>query len=210
MAMAAAAQSGTSRGRWLAAMEFQPVDRLPYWPKLAPNYASFQQGAFAAMSADELAEYVGFDRVTFLPTGVRDVYAEGFGLETHRDGPDIRTIYRTPNGTCEDVYRWDEDSASWHPMTHAIHGPEDLDHMTAWYAAYRAEPDEEGLAEAARLVERVGDASMTAAVTMKSPLLCFIEHLAGVAEGHYLLPTIPRRSVGCSARSSVGCSIGWA
>jgi hypothetical protein len=42
----------TPKERWLAALRMQPVDRLPFWPKLGGNNREAQGAPFKDMETD--------------------------------------------------------------------------------------------------------------------------------------------------------------
>ena len=58
----------TTKERWLSAMTMQPIDRLPFWPKiLNPNYIRIHQNRLPknSMSLEELNGYHGVQRGSF-------------------------------------------------------------------------------------------------------------------------------------------------
>ena len=51
----------TAKERWMAALRLEPVDRLPFWPKLDAAYPRAQAGNFVALSVDDLHRFIGSD-----------------------------------------------------------------------------------------------------------------------------------------------------
>ena len=49
----------TTKERWLAAIRMQPVDRLPFWPKLAGSYLPAQVSPFREMDLDAVHDWIG-------------------------------------------------------------------------------------------------------------------------------------------------------
>ena len=176
----------TSRERWLAAMRFEPVDRLPFWPKIGGGYARAQQAPFNEMSGDEMHEWVGSDKHMGLPGGIREIRSNT-GVSGTEDNGVKRTVYETPYGNLDTIARFDPGSSSWHPMTFPIKKVDDIKVMQAWYedADYELNADEIEQAKI-RKTEIGGDAITTTGIG-ESPLMHLVEWLAGVEEAHYLL-----------------------
>ncbi len=63
----------TPRERWLAALDMEPVDRLPFWPKLDGAYPRAQEPSFAGMEVDAIHDWIGSDRHQWIPAPVRVV-----------------------------------------------------------------------------------------------------------------------------------------
>ena len=115
----------TSRERWLAAAKLQPVDRLPFWPKLNRSYAIHQEGRFRSMTANEIHEWMGSDRpVQIGQSCVREVRTHS-SIEVTGNNGEQRTVFRTKNGSMDMVMGWDEASQSRHPVVFPIKTRED-------------------------------------------------------------------------------------
>ena len=52
----------TTKERWNAAMRMEPVDRLPFWPKLDASYARAQAQPFRSMDTNAIHDWIGSDR----------------------------------------------------------------------------------------------------------------------------------------------------
>ena len=176
--------SMTSKERWLAALRLQPVDRLPFWPKLGGNYPGTQAAPFRAMALDALHAWIGSDPHGWVGPGVREKRSHT-AVRTEAASGRRRTLYETPLGACELLEEFDAPSDSWHPMRFPVQCREDIGRMTAWYddAAIELDPDgiERARAECARLGAGIGE----------SPLMHWVEWLAGVEHAHYLLADYP-------------------
>lgn len=182
----------TSRQRWLAALDRQPIDRLPFWPKIGGNYLPNRTGRFAAATLQEIAEFVDFDPIAaWVPMGIKATFAPGFGAETVKDGQSQRTRYITPSTTLEQISHYDEASTSEHPLTFPIQGRDDLLRMADWYAARRFTVDQKQLATARQQIAAAGETGPSVAGMPTSPLMTYIEFLAGVANAHFLLADYP-------------------
>ena len=51
----------TPRERWLAALRSQPVDRLPFWPKIDPAYLHRNGASIGAETVGDVHRFVGSD-----------------------------------------------------------------------------------------------------------------------------------------------------
>lgn len=181
----------TPRERWLAAIGMQPADRLPFWPKINAAYLRFQAPPFRDMSPEEAHRWLGSDR----QQGIRDGICEHRRLtavETRPDGGDTSvTVYRSPHGECRLVRRFDEASGAWHPVAFPVRTVDDIRVLTAVYADARPEPDADGLEEARAQAAAAGPEAVTAVTVGISPLMHWVEWLAGVENAHYLLADHP-------------------
>ncbi len=184
----ATAPAMSSRERWLAALDGQPVDRLPFWPKLDGAYARAQRAPFRNMSTDELHEFIGSDRPGWIPSGFRQTRRCTTYSCEERDGERLE-VFGTPAGELRRRSRFEPISHSWHPVEMPVSSREDVLVMTEWYADASAEPDPEKV-ERARASQAEAEASGRDATTANlgiTPLMDWVEHLAGVENGHLLL-----------------------
>ena len=176
----------TSRERWIAALKLQPVDRLPFWPKLDAAYPRAQAAPFNSMSIDEIHDWIGSDKHVWLPrimkrTGTRS------STEVREGNGTQRTVFTVGSRSTERVNQWDEASQAWHPVVFPITNLDDIGLMTEWFRDSRAEVDEESLTKAKAVVRQIGDDGVTTNSIGESPLMIFVEWLAGVENAHYLL-----------------------
>jgi len=180
----------TSRERWLAAIRCQPVDRLPFWPKLDGAYPRRQPEPFRSMDNAALHRWIGSDRHVWGAPGIRSLRTNT-GI-AYREADGLRHAeYRTPAGTLTATDRFDPLSASWHPVEFPVKTAADIEAMAAFFADERAEPDEEELERARAQVAELGEDGVTATNIGVSPLMEWLQHLAGIEQGHYLLADCP-------------------
>jgi uroporphyrinogen-III decarboxylase len=180
----------TTRERWWAALRFEPVDRLPFWPKLDAAYPRAQVDPFNQMTISELHAWMGSDEHVGVPACVREVRTRT-AMETVTEGGEQATVYRTPFGETQMIKRFDPTSQAWHPMVFPVRDLETIRGMTAFFEDTRVELDDEKLALAAARVRAVGEAGLTHTSIGESPLMYFVEWLAGVENAHLLLADYP-------------------
>lgn len=181
-------ESMSPRRRWLAALDNAEVDRLPFWPKLDGSYPPARGGRFAGKDNDALHEWIGSDR--HKPVGGGPWFREvrtNTSFERRRDGNESREFFHTPGGTLERVQRFDEDSHSWHPVKMPVASLADIRIITEWYADLTIEPDEQAPARAREQAAQIGESAVRTGGIGISPLMVWVEYLAGVENGHYLL-----------------------
>ena len=176
----------TSRERWLAALDFRPVDHLPFWPKIFPGYTMAQAAAYRDMSIPALHAWFGTDEHAYLPDWLRPV-RKRTSLEIVDEG-DRRSIrYSTPHGVLEGIDRFDAPSQSWHPVVFPVRTVEDVSLLTEFYADTRYEVDPERLEHVKATVQERGESLCSAGSIGESPLMYWLEYSAGVENGHFLL-----------------------
>ena len=112
-------ESMTPRQRWLAALRLEPVDRLPFWPKLNGSYAPYQSGSWRIKTTEELHRWVGSDLHSGVPRCVRAVRSRT-SIETVENDGVRRHIHKTPAGNLEGESHWNEGSQSWHPCVFPV------------------------------------------------------------------------------------------
>jgi uroporphyrinogen-III decarboxylase len=185
-----AADVMTPRERWWAAIRFQPVDRLPFWPKLDAAYPRAQEAPFNKMSIRELHQWIGSDEHLGVTSCVREVRARS-SVDVVTEGNRQITVYHTPFGDTTMVKQFDPASQAWHPMEFPVRDLATLKAMTAFFEDTRAELDEDRLAKATVQIAKAGDQAMTFASIGESPLMYFVEWLAGIENSHLLLADYP-------------------
>ena len=176
----------TVKERWLAAIRMQPVDRLPFWPKLGAGYPAHQAAPFTTMGLEALHDWIGSDKHTWIPSGIRES-RKATVVETHRSKGIEHTVYRTPGGQTELVCKFDAPSHSWHPVRFPVQSAEDIELMTDVFADVTAECNVEDLAVARSESERLDSSSLVCTGIGESPLMYWVEWLAGVENAHLLL-----------------------
>lgn len=181
----------TSRERWLAALDMKPVDRLPFWPKLDGAYPRAQEPPFDAMDTGAIHDRIGSDRHLWIPAPVRAV-RKGSSIEAKEDRGRRRTVFRTPAGAVERVDRFDEASQSWHPASFPVKTLGDVKILTAFYEDEDWAFDAEALARSKAHKAEIGPTAATTNGIGESPLMHWIEWLAGVENAHLMLADRPR------------------
>ncbi len=180
----------TSRARWQAALRLEPVDRLPFWPKLNGAYPRAQEPKFRKLGNKDLFDWIGSDRHGWVDNCVKEIHARCSVQTTTEDGVQ-RTVFHTPHGELDRICHFDPESQSWHPMSFPIKQPQDLKLMTEYYDDLRVELDKKRLEDARAKVKEIGETAFIANSIGESPLMHFVEWLAGVSQAHYLLADHP-------------------
>ncbi len=180
----------TTRERWGAAMRFEPVDRLPFWPKLDAAYPRAQRAPFNTMTISEIHDWIGSDEHISIPACIREVREHSSERTTTKDGRQV-TVFETPLGETQMVKQFDVMSQAWHPMVFPVRDLETLRLMTAYFEDTRVELDLDRLALAQERVRDIGEAAYTFTSIGESPLMYLVEWLAGVENAHLLLADYP-------------------
>lgn len=180
----------TPKERWLAALRMEPVDRLPFWPKLTAAYPPAQAEPFRSMAIPDIHRWIGSDRHEGVGLGVKTVQTR-CRAETNKAPCRRETVYHTPSGTMRRVMTFDVDSQAWHPIVFPVASREQIEMMTEFYADARAEPDPEALAKARQRADETGQDAILAATIGTSALMEWVEHLAGVENAHLLMADHP-------------------
>jgi len=180
------AETMTPKERWLAACRMQPVDRLPFWPKLDAAYPRAHAAPFCEMELDEIHDWIGSDQHTGIG-GVTKEIRSATSVKRTDDGHVRYTRYIAPAGSLVMEEHFDEASQSWHPVRFPVTTPDDIGIMIRMYEDIRVERDEERLRRAREQAERTGAKALTKDWVTTSGLMRWIEWIAGVENGHYFL-----------------------
>jgi uroporphyrinogen-III decarboxylase len=180
----------TPHARWQAALHLEPVDRLPFWPKFDGAYLHAHGAALGAASVVELHAFVGSDPHLGVGGCTRQLRTTT-AFSTEGIGTERVQRYHTPAGDLQAVHRFDAASQSWHPVEFPIKRVEDLATMTAWFADAQVALDAEALDGAREAVAGIGERASTMASLGESPLMYFVEWLAGVEGAHFFLADAP-------------------
>lgn len=179
------------RQRWLAALRLEPVDRLPFWPKLSGAYPPAQAEPFRGMALPQIHEWIGSDRHEGLPGCVRTVRSRTREESVRDDDHTRRTRYHTPHGVLELAEQFDAASQSWHPVRFPVQAPADLALLRAFFEDVRVELDPDGLARARAARDRLGEEACTMHGIGETALMSWVEWFAGVENAHWLLADCP-------------------
>jgi len=174
------------RERWLAALRLEPVDRLPFWPKLNAAYPRGQRLPFRDMELEAIHDWIGSDKHVAIPGCIKEVRRRT-SVETSTCDGMQRTLFKTPCGTAEAVNKFDARSQSWHPVKFPVQGREQIGIMTELFRDCAVELDREGLEKARARARELDQEAVTSNGVGESPLMYWVEWLAGVENAHYML-----------------------
>jgi|GEM_PF-354331 len=184
-------QTMTPKQRWLAALEFKPIDHLPFWPKLNPAYAPAQSPPFHDMDLMQLHRWIGSEPQVGLSVSILRETRSNTGYEEHEQDGVRHKTFHTPAADLTARMEWDEDSRSWHPVTFPIKTRQDIAIMTQWYDDLQVDVDRDKLSEAQANYERIGQDAVVQASIGESGLMHWVEWLAGIENAHFLLADFP-------------------
>ncbi len=176
----------TARERWLAALKLEQVDRLPFWPKLDASYPPYQVEPFRSMSIDELHKWIGSDQHVGVPSCVKIVRNRTSTESIRKNGTNV-TRYITPMGTLTGTNKYDEGSRSWHPVEFPVKHREDIKTMALFFSDAKCEFDSSQFEQASATVERIGEDAIVVTSIGISPLMDWVQHLAGIENAHFML-----------------------
>ena len=181
----------TTKERWLAALRFEAVDRLPFWPKLGGAYLK-AHGRAGDTFEDVMAfhRWAGSDPEAWTCSPCREERTVTARHE-RTEGNETVIRYETPCGAMTERHVYDAASQSSHPVEFPVKTRDDVLAMTAFYDDVKVEFDAEAREKAAAFCAAMGEEACTATVIGESPLMVFVEFLAGVENAHYLLADYP-------------------
>ncbi len=180
----------TTKERWLAAIKLEPVDRLPFWPKLHGAYPPAQTGRFREMAVAEIMNWLGADPQVGIGRCWREVVTRA-SVEHEKTEGVLRSVWKAGGGRLEMVRHFDPASDSWHPVQYPVNRIEDVKILTEYYEDVSVEPDPAARQQTVARHRELGDKAITCGNIGISPLMDWIQHLAGVETGHYLLADYP-------------------
>ena len=176
----------TPKERWLATLHLEPVDRLPFWPKLDGSYARVQSAPFRDMALGAIQEWIGTDNHVWIQPCASEI-RKTTSVDAARSAGTLHRTFRTPNGEMTMVELFDEGSQAWHPVEFPIKDAHDVKLMAQVYDDVTVELDHEALKAVTRRHEEIDQDAVTAMAIGKSPLMQVVELYAGVEGAHYLL-----------------------
>ncbi len=175
-----------SKERWLAAIRMQPVDRLPYWPKINGSYPDAQESPFREMRPDEIHDWIGSDKHEAIGNCCLEIRSRTTVEETEAQGT-RHTVFRSPHGEAQLIRRYDVSSGSWHPVDFPVKSVNDIRILTEVYTDTDVRLDRDRLEDACAQAKRIGSDALTTNVIGTSPLMHWVEWLAGVENAHFFL-----------------------
>ena len=176
----------TPKERWLAAIHLQEVDHLPFCPKLDNSYPRAQKSPFKDMPNADIHDWIGSDQHVGIPGCIKEVRTRT-SVKTIREDNRMRTEYRTPRAQTQMIQLFDEDSQAWHPVEHPVKTLDDIHLMTEIYEDVAVELDPDQLQQSRAKAAEIGQHALTTNGIGKSPLMHWVEFLAGIENAHYLL-----------------------
>ncbi len=176
----------TPKERWLAAIQMKPVDRLPFWPKLDGAYPKAQDEPFRDMDLNKIHNWIGSDKHTGIAGCIKEV-RKLTAVETTRNDGTMITVFQTPSRKLQQISQFDAPSNSWHPTEFPVKTLEDIHAMTEIFKDVVAEPDSNELQKAKEQSKAIGQDALTTNGIGESPLMYWVEWLAGVENAHFLL-----------------------
>jgi len=176
----------TPKERWLSAIHMDPVDRLPFWPKLDGAYPRAQTAPFCEMNNNSIHDWIGSDKHVGIAGCIKEV-RKNTSVEVNNNNGIQKTVYRTPNGETEMIKKFDVTSQSWHPVEFPVKSREDIETMIDFFSDVTVELNKEALERSKEQYQRIGESALTTNGIGESPLMYWVEWLAGVESAHYFL-----------------------
>jgi len=170
----------TPKERIIAAMKFEPVDRLPFWPKLFGVYET-RWGRPETYFHD----LIGSDRVAWLFGASFSETRKHTAYSELRDGDNTECRYETDHGTLRMRLRYG------HPVEHPVKTKQDIEIMACWFRDAEVTFDPARLEASTRRYAEFGQKAFIIDDMGESSLMRFIEYLAGIEQGHYLIHDYP-------------------
>ncbi len=176
----------SAKERWLAALRMEPVDRLPFWPKFGNKYPGRHGAPFSDMSWDAMHDWIGSDNHVAIANCARESRRRASVNMIINNG-ERQKIYRAPGVEMRLVEHYDEPSDAWHPVEFPVTDVETVNRMAEIYEDVTVELDPDRLRKAEEQQKEIGRSALTTCTIGESPLMFFVEWLAGVENAHYLL-----------------------
>ncbi|MCP4755706.1 MAG: hypothetical protein GY866_32990 [Proteobacteria bacterium] len=179
----------SGRERLLAAIAFEEIDKMPFWPKFfGEAYPPSQKAPFNTMDKYEIYRWIGSDIVEWMPMGgcVRRVL-KNVDLKIEMENEEMQATFIAPTGSTRLRMAYDQPSQSWHPTVHPIKTPEDIKIMTDFFNGLKWEFNPDNLEKTRHVNGIVGDDGITMEAVGESPLMAFVEYGAGIAQAPLIL-----------------------
>lgn len=180
----------TSRERWLAALHLQPVDRLPFSPKIDKAYLQAQSEPYQTMTVKQFHQWLGSDPLYWTPPLVH-VMRGKTRIETVRDQTSAKTIYHTPLGNIASIQQYNPQTRSWGITTYPVHSHDGLAIMTEFYRDARPKLDRAVYEKAKAYCATVAQTAVTATSIGTSPFLELVQGMLDPQCAADLLTSFP-------------------
>lgn len=142
------------------------------------------------MTLNKIHDWIGSDKHIFITACLKEVRRTTSVETTQSDGV-MRTVFRTPHGETMETSRFDPASQSWHPAQFPVRNRDQVRLMTAVFDDATVELDQGRLAQARAEAAQTGQDALTCHNIGTSPLMDWVQHLAGVENAHLLLADCP-------------------
>ncbi len=176
----------TPRQRWIGALNFNELDRIPFWPKLDDSYIYKYSNFFNTSDLYKMHKWIGSDQHIWLPSFIKE---ETKSYEMNISGGKLTRIteYKAPSGNTRMVEKFDLPSQSWTPVKYPIKEKNDIRILTEIYNDISVEIDKEKLSEIRDYINTIGDDAVYATIAGVSPLMYFIQNLASMTDAHTMI-----------------------
>lgn len=175
------------RERLLRAIGKKEVDRIPFWVKIfTPSYLAFQPKKYSDMSEIELSEYLELDHLAYAGSPVVKEN-ENFTFEIEEKNDEVIHRYKTKDGILQNVYKFDPESHSYHPVEYLIKDRNDLKIAFNIYTRSKFRVDEEKKREIEKKIAEVGDKGIVRISFGTTPLMVLLQKFIGIENTYYFL-----------------------
>lgn len=181
----------TPKERWLAAIKFKQVDHIPFWAKLGGSYNTAQCDPFSSMTINEIHDWVGSDRHESLGTACLKEKRKNTSTKIVKEGIFSTTYYKTMFGELRYINQSDAKSGGAHPVEFPIKTAEDIRIMIEWVSDVQIDQDNESIILLHSKQQQIGQNASTHTNIGTTPMMHFIQHLAGIENAHYLMSDAP-------------------
>jgi len=183
----------TSRERLLRAYRGEPVDRVPYWAKIANGvWQNNQPEPFHSMSERELLDFIHADGFFFCDHGVRRS-AERVTVERHWEGNVEFHITHTPDGDVREGWAREPIGGTMHPVEFPIKTVGDICRYRWLFTDVTYRVDADGLADGREMCKQTGQRGVNVTAWGTSPFMDLVEHYVGPVNFHLMLKDYPRQ-----------------
>lgn len=161
--------------RWIAALELREADRLPFWPKIS--------SAYSKRHGENIWNSIQWDRPgpSFNPVKYLN---DKCTIKQFSKGENKITEYRTPRGELRMTEIYDRDSCSYHPAEFPVKTSDDIKLLIEYFSDLKPVYD----CETEKPSAENGDETFCPVTGIGiSPIMDWLQHLAGIEEGHYML-----------------------
>jgi uroporphyrinogen-III decarboxylase len=186
----------TGRERMLAALRCESVDRLPFWPKLFPEYLAYsKEEAFKDWSLQDYHDYFGsdFHEYVYPPVELDKTGVSINRVTTNetKEGAEETIEYLFTDGRYSEAEIRSTLTRDTHPVDYALISREDILYMTEWYVGTKYKASEKYLTHQKYQASILGQKGILAMPMGRSPFMQTLELLGGIEETQYLLADYP-------------------